>query len=677
VNALVQLAAEAQQEVSPHCLLGRDIANDFHASLRREWLVTNGLGGFASGTVGGANARRYHGFLIASFKPPVERTLLVAKVNLTVEYLGARYELGTDEFADGTVAPTGFRSIESFRIDDGIPAWRYAFADAILEQRIFMAPGCNTSYLSLRVVRASAPLKIELRPLCTYRDYHAHNRGARPYTLESTEAGCGIRAFEGARPIRLAINEGIFHPAPDWYWNFEHRLERERGLDSLEDLFTPGRFETELNKGENAFFVASAETEAPADARAVLGKLEQASARLLNALPANSPPWVAQLALASDQFLVRRGDDRQTGATVIAGYPWFADWGRDTMISLPGLTSVLGRHDIAAEVLQTFARFVDRGMLPNRFPDGGEAPEYNTVDATLWFFQAIEEAMQAAEDPALGLELYPTLLSIIRAHVAGTRYGIGLDENDALLRAGEPGVQLTWMDAKVGDWVVTPRSGKPVEINALWLNALRVTERLARRSNDDAGMKLCSDLLSRGNASFAKFWNASAGCLFDVIDVDGTTAADPSIRPNQLFAVSLPHSALTPAQMKGVVDACARELLTSYGLRSLSPHDARYVGSYGGDQVRRDGAYHQGTVWSWLLGPFALAHFRVYRDAAAASNFLEPLSDHFRDGCLGSISEIFGGDSPHRPVGCFAQAWSVAEVLRSWITLRNAANTGR
>ena len=658
---------------APHCVLGRDIANRWESASQREWLITNGIGGFASGTVAGANTRRYHGVLVASFKPPVERTVLVSKVNVSVEYLNQRYELGTDEFEGGTLAPRGFEHIESFRIEDGIPVWRFAVADALLEQRLFMAPGRNTTYLGLRVLRASAPLHLELRPLCTYRDYHSHSRGARPFVVDAGTRECSIRAFDGARPIRLSISQGSFEAAPDWYWNFFHRIEHERGLDTGEDLFTPGGFRAQLDPSQELFLVASAEPDAAANGTTVLADIVRASSALLAALPESAPAWIQQLSLASDQFLVKRGGARDSGSSVIAGYPWFADWGRDTMIALPGLTSTLGRHAIAAEVLRTFARFVDRGMLPNRFPDGGEAPEYNTVDATLWFFQAIKEAVHASGDASLGLELYPTLIAIIRAHVAGTRYGISVDPEDGLLRAGEPGVQLTWMDAKVGDWVVTPRTGKQVEINALWLNALHITQDLARQCRDPVGKQLCNELLTRGSASFAKFWNESTGYLFDVIDVDGRTGTDASLRPNQLFAVSLPYSALQSAQMKAVVDVCARELLTSYGLRSLSRRDAAYVGHYGGDQRSRDGAYHQGTVWSWLLGPFALAHFRVYQDSAAAQSFLEPMSHHLRDACLGSISEIFDGDTPHDANGCCAQAWSVAEVLRSWVYLQNAA----
>jgi predicted glycogen debranching enzyme len=657
------------ESAEPHCVLGRDITNRWDTASRREWLVTNGIGGFASGTVALANTRRYHGLLIASFNPPVERTLLVSKVNITVRYLGAAYELFCDEY-EGGLPPTGLAHLESFRIEQGLPVWRFAIADALVEQSVFMAPGRNISYVGLRVLRASASLTAEFRPFCNYRDYHSHSRGARPFVLDIGAQACRIQAFDSARPLHLSVSAGSFEAAPDSYWNFFHRTESERGLDSGEDLYTPGRSRVPLEASQQAYFIASADAADPAPGSAVSAELQRAAEALLGALPDGAPSWIQQLALASDQFLVKRGNAKNPGSSVIAGYPWFADWGRDTMIALPGLTSSLGRHDIAAEVLRTFARYVDRGMLPNRFPDRGETPEYNTVDATLWYFQAIREAIQASNDAALGRDLYPVLLDIVRTHVAGTRYGIRLDPKDSLLKAGEAGVQLTWMDAKVGDWVVTPRTGKPVEINALWLNALQFTQALAKECRDPAGKQMCGELLARGSASFEKFWNESAGCLYDVIDADGGSGTDASVRPNQLFAVSLPYSPLNAAQQRALVQVCARELLTSYGVRSLSRRAPAYRGRYEGDQRSRDGAYHQGTVWSWLLGPFALAHYKVFHDAHAAQSYLAPIAEHLRDGCLGSISEILDGDPPHLSNGCFAQAWSVAEVLRSWLYLQ-------
>ncbi|HEY3658161.1 MAG TPA: amylo-alpha-1,6-glucosidase [Steroidobacteraceae bacterium] len=631
--------------------------------------MTNGLGGYACGTVAGANTRRYHAFLMASLKPPVERMLLVAKVDLSVRYLGEIYHLSPNEYAGGTVDPRGFVHLESFTVSDGVPVWCFGVADALLEQRIFMAPGANTSYLRLELLRASAPLQIEFKPLVSYRDYHSHGRGTQPLQVAPQPNGCVVEAADGAPLYRLSVSAGGYTAADTWYWNFLHREEFGRGLDALEDLWGPGTFTADLTAGSPVFFTASAGDSASPPGSEVLAALALRSQRLIAALPKTAPPWMQTLAIASDQFIVQRGAKSGAGASIIAGYPWFTDWGRDTMIALPGLTTVLGRFDTAAAIFRTYAGFVDRGMLPNRFPDAGDTIEYNTADATLWMFQAFAEHLEAKRDPDLLRDLFPTLMAIIHAHVDGTRYGIQVDPNDGLLRAGEPGTQLTWMDAKHGDQVLTPRIGKPVEINALWLNALEVAVRLAGRLRNSAEKRFCAALLKRAGDSFARFWNAERGCLYDVIDVDGGTTHDASVRPNQIFAVSLPHCVLPPEQMRAVVDACARELLTSYGLRSLEPKDSGYVGRYTGNSWQRDAAYHQGTVWSWLLGPFARAHYRVYGDAVQAQAFLTPMAQHLAAACIGSVSEIFDGDAPHIARGCFAQAWSVAEILRSWIYL--------
>ncbi len=631
--------------------------------------MTNGLGGYACGTVAGANTRRYHGFLIASLKPPVERKLLVAKVDLSVDYWGSPYYLAANEFAGGAVDPHGFMHLESFTILHGVPVWRYAIADALLEQRIFMAPGANTSYLRLELLRASAPMAVQLKPLVTYRDYHAQGRGIQQ--LHATGAGsrCTVEADDGAPLYRLSVTSGEYAATDIWYWNFLHREEFGRGLDALEDLWGPGMFTVELTAGQTVFFTATAEHSVPPAGVDVLATLVARSQNLVAALPKSAPPWVQTLATASDQFIVQRGEKSAAAVSVIAGYPWFADWGRDTMIALPGLTTVLGRFDTAAAILRTYARVVDGGMLPNRFPDVGDRLEYNTADATLWLFQAVSEHLGAKRDPDLLRDLFPTLAAIIHAHADGTRYGVQVDSHDGLLRAGEPGIQLTWMDAKQGDHVFTPRIGKPVEINALWLNALEVTVRLASRLRNSAEKRFCQALLKRAADSFARFWNAERGCLYDVIDVDGGTTHDASVRPNQIFAVSLPHCVLPQEQMRAVVDTCARELLTSYGLRSLSAADPAYGGRYSGSAWQRDSAYHQGTAWSWLLGPFSRAHYRVYGDASQARSFLAPIEQHLAAACIGSVSEVFDGDAPHIARGCFAQAWSVAEILRSWVYL--------
>jgi predicted glycogen debranching enzyme len=340
------------------------------------------------------------------------------------------------------------------------------------------------------------------------------------------------------------------------------------------------------------------------------------------------------------------------------------------MISLPGLATLLKRYDIAAGILKTYASYVSRGMLPNRFPDGGEAPEYNTVDATLWMFHALDDYLSASRDPQLLKELFPTLAPIIHSHADGTRFGIHVDPNDGLLAAGENGTQLTWMDAKYGEETFTPRVGKAVEINALWLNALEAMVRFAGRVRNLAEKRFCESLLTRASSSFKRFWNEERACLYDVIDVDGGTSRDDRVRPNQILAVSLPYCVLPEAQMRAIVDRCARELLTSHGLRSLSPHERGYLGRYEGDQRQRDAAYHMGTAWGWLLGPLSRAHFRAFGDARLAQSFLAPIEQHVNSVCLGTVSEIFDGDAPHDARGCFAQAWSVAEVLRSWVYLQ-------
>ncbi len=634
--------------------------------------MTNGLGGFACGTVAGANTRRYHGFLMASLRPPVERALLVAKIELSAQYLGIDSDLAANEFVGGAVSGRGFFHLESFAVLDGIPTWRFAIADALLEQRIFMAPGANTSYLRLELLRASAPLRVTLKPLVTYRDYHSQGRGAQPFQLEAGAEHCQVKAFDGARAYRLLISQGQFTAAPAWYWNFWHRVEAERGLDAVEDLLTPGSFTADLSPRLPVFLVATAEAATPAPGAEVLEALKTNSERLIAPLPKNAPAWIRTLAVASDQFIVGRGSTStkpSTGSSIIAGYPWFTDWGRDTMISLTGLTTVLRRYDIAADILRTYAGFVDRGMLPNCFPDGGETPSYNTADATLWMFQALDDYLTAKPDPDLLRELFPTLMTIIHAHADGTRYGIHVDSVDGLLCAGESGTQLTWMDAKHGDQVFTPRIGKPVEINALWMSALDIGARLAAQARNMSEMRFCQSLLTRAGPSFGRFWNEERACLYDVIDVDGGSAHDATIRPNQIIAVALPYCPLSPAQMRAVVDCCSRELLTSHGLRTLSPKDPGYIGRYWGDAQQRDASYHMGTAWCWLLGPFVRAHYRVYGDARLAQSFLGPLQQHLASACMGTLSEIFDGDAPHGARGCFAQAWSVAEILRSWLYL--------
>ena len=653
----------------PLISFGPEIAADVPSALRREWLVTNGLGGYASGTLAGVNTRRYHGLLVAALAPPVERTVLVAASIDWATYDGRRYALSTHEYGDGTIDPDGYRHIVSFALEGSLPVWTYALGDALLERRIWMAQGTTTSYVVYRLVRASRDLELEISPLVTYRGFHSLSRGAgwQPGVVE-VDGGVEVRAFDGAVPYRIIAQGAQYSPSNIWYWNFLHRQETERGLDDRSDLFVPGRFSKHLAACDALTLVLSTDAAPDMDAMRALEEEQSRQYALLSQAGAlQAEPVVQQLVLAADQFIARR----DAGKTVIAGYHWFNDWGRDTMISLPGLTLSTGRAEDAAGVLRTFAGYVDRGMLPNNFPDAaGVVPGYNTVDATLWYVLAIAAYERATGDLSLVDELLPVLRSIVEWHVRSTRFGIGVDPADGLLRSGEPGVQLTWMDAKIGDFVVTPRIGKPVEIQALWYNVLRSLAALLGARGDSTSRDYTALADRVGNSFGVRFYREDLGYLADV--VDGPGGDDLRLRPNQVFAVSLPYPLVEGAQSASVVDAVGRALLTPVGLRSLSPDDRDYRGDYVGGPGRRDSGYHQGPVWTWLLGPYAEAHYRVHGDRSAALALLAPIEHHLRDACLGSVSEILEGDPPHRPVGCVAQAWGVAGTLRVWRALTEA-----
>jgi predicted glycogen debranching enzyme len=651
---------------------GREICGVLELAEQREWLVTNGIGGFASGTVGGNLTRRYHGLLLAALNPPVGRTQLVAKLDETARYDGADYALATNRWASGVVEPKGYLNIESFRLESTTPAWSFALAGALLEKRIWMRHGENTTYVQYTLTRGSGFVDLELKALINYRDFHSSTHaGDWKMKIEAVPGGVKVTAFEGATPFFLLCAEAECEPRHDWHRDCFLPQERERGLDDHEDHLFAALFRTRVNAGQSVMFVLTTETNTNLDgerARAEraahekelfadwVGHDAQAASR--------APMWVRQLVLAADQFVVKRAlPEEPDGRSLIAGYHWFADWGRDTMIALPGLTLTTGRADIARRILLAFARYVEGGMLPNNFPDAGGQPEYNTVDAALWFFEAVRQYFASTQDTTTLTKLFPVLAQIINSHRKGTRYQIHVDEADGLLYAGKPGLQLTWMDAKQGNWVVTPRIGKPVEVNALWYNALETMAALAPAAGKPA--ETFASMAAMVKQSFGKFWIGASGYCYDVIDVPGI-GNDASLRPNQIFAVSLPQSPLSPAQQKAVVDVCARRLLASHGLRSLAQGESGYQGHYGGSPWQRDGAYHQGTVWGWLLGPFVLAHLRVYGDREAAMSFLEPLGKQISSHGLGTLSEIFDGDAPFTPRGCIAQAWTVGEVLRAW-----------
>jgi predicted glycogen debranching enzyme len=655
----------------------REVCGNLDAAEAREWIVTNGIGGFASGTVAGCVTRRYHGLLIAALHPPVGRTQLVTGLDEIVRYGGAEYSLATHQWARGVVDPKGFLNIESFCLDGMTPVWTYALADALLEKRVSMRHGENTTYVEYTLLRASSAIEVEFKALVNYRDFHGSTHAGDWWMkIDAVDDGLTIVAFDGATPFYLKCAGATCEPRHEWYRNCFMPVEKERGLDDQEDHLFAGLFRTKLKVGSSVTFVATTESGAALDGAVARAESADREAKLLESWraendksAAESPSWLPQLVLAADQFIVKRSlPQHPDGRSIIAGYHWFGDWGRDTMIALPGLNLATGRADVARQILLAFAEYVDGGMLPNNFPDAGGSPQYNSVDAALWFFEAVRQYFAVTKDGRTLLQLFPALGEMIDAHVKGTRYNIHVDPSDGLLCAGEPGSQVTWMDARVGDRSVTPRVGKPVEVNALWINALETMAGFARLlARPGEGYEKLS---AKAQKNFQKFWNAERGYCFDVLDVPGG-GNDAALRPNQLFGVSLPVSPLTEEQQKSVVDVCAQHLLTSYGLRSLAPGEPGYQGHYAGGPKDRDVAYHQGTVWGWLLGPFVLAHLRVYGDRTEAMRFLEPLGISVHMYGLGTLGEIFEGDPPFTPHGAIAQAWTVGEVLRAMREIQN------
>jgi predicted glycogen debranching enzyme len=627
--------------------LDRSACTNLDSALRREWLETNGIGGFACSTVAGANTRRYHGLLTASLHPPVERYLLLSKFEETVFLNGNRYQLSTNLYP-GTVHPKGYAHLKSFQIRL-FPVWTFEIDGVEIEKRIFLVDGENTVVVEYEVL-GDMHCTLELRPLVAFRDYHSltHRNGALDPTVRETAGGVEFRPYRTLPALHFGHNAAHVAREGSWYFNFDYPRERERGLEAREDLFQPFLLQFEMDGARGATVVAST-LEHGAEQAAKL-RHREIQRRTALRLPDGPPTGLApQLVRAADQFVVRRGELH----SVIAGYPWFADWGRDTMISLPGLVLATGRFDLAREILLAYAGSTDRGMLPNRFPDSGEAPEYNTVDASLWYFEAVGQFIDCTGDREfVRAQLYETMKSILDWHLHGTRHGIRCCP-DGLLAAGVPGVQLTWMDT-----AATPRHGKAVEIQALWYNALRITEDLAGHFGDHEEAAMLARLAPLTKASFlAKFWNEAAGCLYDVVRPDGTP--DPAIRPNQAIALGLGYCMVPDDRARAALEVVERELLTPVGLRTLSPKDAAYHPRHDSDA-----AYHQGTVWPWLLGPFLNARHRLY-PADDASRYLAGFAAHLGDGCIGSIAETFDGDAPHATRGCFAQAWSVAEILRA------------
>jgi predicted glycogen debranching enzyme len=650
---------------------GREICADIAAAERREWLVTNGIGGFACGTVSGHLTRRYHGYLVAASRPPLGRMLLVSKLDEVVASVGESWPLSTNRWKSGAVDPRGHQNIERFHLEGTSPVWTFAFAGAQIEKRVAMHHGANATCVEYRHARGVEAVLLTVKVLVNYRDFHGvTHAGGWQMDVHPIRHGVRVLAFEGATPFYLLSASARAAVAHEWYRDFDLAAERERGLEDSEDHLHAATFTAQLNRGEFVSLIFSDQADAALDGGALMAKQrdrERGLVRLFLAarpVKATEPPaWIRQLVLAADQFVVRRAVPGVAGAhSVLAGYPWFSDWSRDTMVSLPGIALTTGRPEIAAGILRAFSRFVDQGMLPNNFPEGGSAAEYNSVDAALWYIESVRQYSLATADRKLVEELYPVMEGIIDWHIRGTRFHIRADEQDGLLSSGEPGTQLTWMDAKVGGAPVTPRVGKPVEINALWLNAVASMSRFAGELKRESAV--FDALAAKIRASFGRFWNAATGYCYDVLD--GPQGTDGTLRPNQILAVSLSECALSKEQQRQVVDACERWLQTSFGLRSLDPHDAQYQGIYSGSPAKRDGAYHQGTAWGWLLGDFVMAHLRAFGDKDVALSYFAPMEHHLAVHGLGTASEIFDGDTPHTPRGCFAQAWTVAALLQAW-----------
>jgi predicted glycogen debranching enzyme len=636
--------------------------------IAREWLVTNGIGGYGSGTVVGVVTRRYHGLLIAALGAPFGRTVMLSHM--------------TEEITDAA-------ALTEFRLEAGLPVWRYDAGGAVIEKRVFMPHMQNTVHVVYELVSGCERAELTLRPSVNFRTQETPVSEPLGWPYE-VHAAAAMRDIEmalsqsGLPPLRMRVtsSDATFTLEERRFDNVLYSAEESRGYEARGDLWSPGYFRVALEAGRPAILTASTESFETLDALEPLQALEAERGRrrrlVARAVPAARDGVPAELVLAADQFIVSpAGRPEETTRahaagdevrTVIAGYHWFTDWGRDTMIALEGLTLVTGRHLEAGYILRTFAHYVRDGLIPNLFPEGKKEGLYHAADATLWFFHALSQYVAYSNDRLTLSLLYPTLKTIIEAHVRGTGFGIQVDPGDGLLRQGAPGYQLTWMDAKVDDWVVTPRRGKAVEINALWYNALKWMEEWAGEAGDTAGAREYQERAEQAARSFnERFWYGPDDHLFDVVDTE-EGGDDPKCRPNQILAIALPHAVLHRERWEPVLRTICGRLLTPVGLRSLAPDDPDFKPRYYGDLRARDAAYHQGTVWAWLIGPFVDAWLKVYPDdSAGMQRAVEGIVPHLNDACIGSVSEVFDADWPFTPRGCIAQAWSVAEVLRAWV----------
>jgi predicted glycogen debranching enzyme len=673
--------------------LGVAPGSDEEPLVAHEWLVTNGLGGYSSASVASLGTRKYHGLLVAALPNPLGRTVMLNHVVETVVLDdGKRIQLSGDQRRGQKVMLPGIERLRAFHLDAGLPVWEFDLGAAVLERRVIMPHRQNTTYLIYRLLEGDGPLRLELRPGIHFRQYE-QDVGApmQPgYQLVRTEAGVAgddvyaVTCTDGPATLRLQLtgSRATYHPDVQEITELHYRVEEDRGYAFEGRLWSPGVFSVDVGKGATSSLLASTESGetmlAMTGDDALAAELERRR-RLLRTAPvfARSDPAAAELVLAADQFLITPAGRRRDAAraiaegdeirSVIAGYHWFTDWGRDTMISLEGLTLATGRVREAGSILRTFAGYVRDGLLPNMFPDGSNTGLYHTADATLWFYHAVDRYLAVSGDEVMLDRLLPTMIDIAEHHLRGTRFGIGVDAADGLMRQGADGYQLTWMDAKVDGWVVTPRRGKAVEINALWYNALCVLGRWVARAHGDAAARPWGEHAARARASFnERFWYADGGYLYDV--VDGPNGDSVECRPNQVFAISLPNPVLDRARWDQVMRVVEERLVTPVGLRSLAPGSPNYAPRYFGNLRARDSAYHQGTVWGWLIGPWVDAWRKLHPDdPAGARRWVEPLIEHLAEFGVGTIAEIFDAEAPYTPRGCIAQAWSVAEVLRQLV----------
>jgi predicted glycogen debranching enzyme len=652
--------------------------------LQEEWLVTNGLGGYASGTVTGAITRRYHGLLIAALPNPLGRMMMLNGLSERLRLPDCRVMYtGAEELAG--ISPEATLTLSEFRLEAGLPVWRYEVDGFVLEKRLFLPYRQNTVHVTYLLLSGKGKLRLGLRPAMHFRSHDAPVSQVRStyYRMSVFEDQFEITGAEDLPGLRLIVH------GPSTAFTFDrketslipYRIEQERGYEWQGSLWSPGYFRTDLSEGDRTTLVASTEEwetiRAVSTEAAFRAELDRRKLLLEAAPPQAQTGLEAELVLAADQFIItpvgRLGDapgqvSGEESRTIIAGYPWFTDWGRDTMISLEGLTLMTGRQHEAGWILRTFAHYVWDGLIPNMFPEGERDGLYHTADATLWFFHAIHRYVEMTGDRTTLKLFLPKLVDIIEHHVNGTRFGIGMDLGDALLCQGQQGYQLTWMDAKVDDWVVTPRRGKAVEINALWYNALRLMERWLKEEDQEAAARHMGEMADRARESFnQRFWYEPGGYLYDVVDAENG-GSDDACRPNQVLAISLDYPVLDEARWHSVMDVVTDRLLTPVGLRSLAPGYPDYKARYYGDLRSRDAAYHQGTVWAWLIGPYVDAWLKLNPGKEAqARRFLSGFVAHLDDACIGSISEVFDAEAPYTPRGCVAQAWSVAEVLRCWV----------